>query len=381
MSFQRPLISLSGIREKLESILPQVASGAAERERERVLPVAQVAAVADTGVLSVRIPRQFGGPGATVAEAATLLIAISAADTNVAQAIRTHFTFVEALMMSGNEAEEARWFSRSLDGQILSATGAEIGGRHGEIKTRVEKRGEILIANGRKFYSTGCLFADWIASVALNEDDQTVVFIIPRDRRGMTMLDDFDAIGQRLTASGTTILEDVEVNADEILMVQMEGIGRTLSTTFAQLYLACLHAGIAQKALQEAIKFAQEKARPINYSGVARSVDDPYVREAVGTMSAAVFGTEAVVLRAAEAVDRAWQCSNDRELGNQASIAVAKAQLLAARAAMDVAQTAFDVGGGLCRCALAWSRPPLAKRPYRGKPQPAALEGGGDWQL
>ena len=79
-----------------------------------------------------------------------------------------------------------------------------------------ERDGEAFRASGSKFYSTGSLYADWVSAVALDEDDRPVSFVVPRDREGLELLDDFDAMGQRLTASGTTRLNDLLVQPGEI---------------------------------------------------------------------------------------------------------------------------------------------------------------------
>ncbi|MFP3541662.1 acyl-CoA dehydrogenase, partial [Pseudomonas sp. SIMBA_044] len=81
---------------------------------------------------------------------------------------------------------------------------------------------------------------------ALDEDDQPVSFILPRNRKGLELLDDFDAMGQRLTASGTTRLNNVKVLAEEIRTRTVEEGKRTIVTPFLQLFLAAVEAGIAR---------------------------------------------------------------------------------------------------------------------------------------
>jgi alkylation response protein AidB-like acyl-CoA dehydrogenase len=220
-----------------------------------------------------------------------------------------------------------------------------VGGANGSISARIVRDGENYRATGSKYYSTGSLYADWVSAVALDENDQPVSFVLPRDRKGLELLDDFDAMGQRLTASGTTHLRDVLVKADEIRTRTVEEGKRTIVTPFLQVFLAAVNAGIARNALNDAVTFANEHARPIKHSTASRSVDDPYVELSVGDICARAFTAEAVVLRAAESIDRAWALSLDTVAVDQAAVDVAQAQYVAAESALKAAELVFDVGG------------------------------------
>jgi alkylation response protein AidB-like acyl-CoA dehydrogenase len=299
-------------------------------------------------LFTVRIPKRFGGAGGSVKDVIALLIRIASADSNVAQALRPGFGFVEGLLASraeGAEEERERWFGRYLQGAVIGNAGWEVGGANGSISARIVRDGEHFRACGSKYYSTGSLYADWVSAVALDENDQPVSFILPRDRQGLELLDDFDAMGQRLTASGTTHLHDVQVLASEIRTRTVEEGKRTIVTPFLQVFLAAVQAGIARNALNDAVTFAKEHARPIKHSSATRSVDDPYVELSVGDVSARAFTAEAVVLHAADSIDRAWAADLDAVAVDQAAVDVAQAQYIAAESALKAAELVFDVGG------------------------------------
>ncbi|WP_422418785.1 acyl-CoA dehydrogenase family protein [Pseudomonas sp. GZD-222] len=339
---------LDDIKGNIDNLLPLIAAGAAQRERERQLPYEAVRQVAQAGLYTCRIPQAHGGSGGSVSDVIALLLRIASVDSNVAQALRPGFGFVEGLLASraeGAEAERERWFARYLQGAVLGNAGWEVGGANGAISARLVRDGEHYRASGSKYYSTGSLYADWISAVALDEDEQPVSFVLPRDRQGLELLDDFDAMGQRLTASGTTRLNDVRVYADEIRTRTVEEGKRTVVTPFLQLFLATVQAGIARNALDDAVHFAREHARPIKHSSASRSVDDPYVQLSVGEIAARAFTAEAVVLRAAASIDRAWAADLDPQQVDQAAIDVAQAQYIAAESALKAAELLFDVGG------------------------------------
>lgn len=345
---QPTVITVEELNARADRLLPQIAAGAAQRERERQLPFEAVAQIAAAGLFTTRIPTRYGGAGGSVKDVIALLIRIASADSNVAQALRPGFGFVEGLLASraeGAEAERERWFARYLDGAVVGNAGWEVGGANGSISARIVRDGDNYRASGSKYYSTGSLYADWVSAVALDENEQPVSFILPRDRQGLELLDDFDAMGQRLTASGTTHLRDVQVLPEEIRTRTVEEGKRTIVTPFLQLFLASVEAGIARNALNDAVAFANQHARPIKHSSASRSVDDPYVELSVGDVSARAFTAEAVVLRAAESIDRAWASDLDPQAVDQAAVDVAQAQYIAAESALKAAELVFDVGG------------------------------------
>ncbi|HYQ50425.1 MAG TPA: acyl-CoA dehydrogenase family protein, partial [Pseudomonas sp.] len=246
---QAPATSIAALKARIAALLPGIGEGAAQRERERQLPHEAVAQLAAAGVYTVRIPTQYGGPAGNVSDVIELLLQIAAVDSNLAQALRPGFAFVEGLLVSraeGAEQERERWFARYLDGAVIGNAGWELGGANGAIAARLVREGEHFRANGSKYYSTGALFADYVSAVALDEDEQPVSFILPRDREGLELVDDFDAMGQRLTASGTTHLRNVKVEASDIRPRTVEEGKRTIVTPFLQLFLGTVLAGIAR---------------------------------------------------------------------------------------------------------------------------------------
>ena len=341
-------LSVAQLLARAEQLLPAIAAGAAARERDRQLPYEAVAQIAQALLYTLRIPTRYGGPGGSVKDVIGLLVRIAAVDSNVAQALRPGFAFIEGLLVSraeGAEQERQLWFARYLQGAVLGNAGWEVGGANGAISARIVREGDHYRANGSKFYSTGSLYADWISAVALDEHDQPLSFILPRDREGLVLLDDFDAMGQRLTASGTTRLDNVQVYAHEVRTRTVEEGKRTLVTPFLQVFLASVQAGIARNALNYAVTFARHHARPIKHSSAEQSVDDPYVALSVGEISARAYTAEAVVLKAAEAIDRAWAAGLDPAAVDEAAIEVAQAQYIAAECALKAAERVFDVGG------------------------------------
>jgi alkylation response protein AidB-like acyl-CoA dehydrogenase len=344
-----PPVTVAGIRAAIAPVLERLAAGAAQRDADRDLPRAEIRELAELGLLRLRVRREDGGAGATLRELAETIVEIARADSNVAQALRTSFLIADRLAAPHDDEATARILERVLAGHLFAGTRNERGGAPGAVDTTIRRDGAQFVIEGAKYYSTGGLYADWFSGTATDEDGAVVSFTVPTDRSGVEVLDDFDAVGQRLTASGTTRLRGVRVTADEF--DRLEGGVRTPGATLAQLYLAAVEAGIAAAALDDAVAFARERARTIKHSSAQRAVDDPYVRHVVGEISARVAAGRAGVLIAAEELEAAQlHAASHPQAGNgrldAAAVATAQAQVIAAESALRSSELLFDVGGG-----------------------------------
>src|SRR5690606_28326212 len=300
--------------------------------------------LADAGILRYRVPVADGGAGATVRELAELIVDIAAADSNVAQALRPGFLVADGLATGAAHGEaRRRTLERVLAGDLFSGTANETGGKPGEVRTRLTRDEHGLRIDGAKYYSTGGLHAQWFSGNAVDDEGRIVSFTVPTARNGVVRLDDFDAVGQRLTASGSTLLQGVRVGPDEV--GEPDAPRRHPHLSLAHLILAAASAGIAAAARDDAVRLAREVARPIKHSTAARSVDDPYVRLATGRIATAAFTARAQVVAAAEALDRHW-AEPGAQRAVEAVVAVAEAYVGAGEQALAAAEALFDIGGG-----------------------------------
>ncbi|WP_084479265.1 acyl-CoA dehydrogenase family protein [Nocardia jejuensis] len=344
-------VTVAGIRAEIGPVLERLGASAGAREQARDYAFADVRALADAGIALIGIAEQDGGAGGSIRELAEVLIDIARADSSVAQALRGTFLTANSVASRPDLPHRQVTLARLLHRDLFAGTGNErTGGASGQINATARRAGANWIVNGEKYYSTGGLYASWFSTQARAEDGTVLRFTVPVGRVGVERLDDFDAVGQRLTASGTTRFTEVTVFADEVI-----GTGETDAApdnpwlgTFAQLYLAAVQAGIAARALDDAIEYVRTKARPIKHSSVDASVEDPYVRQTVGEIAARAQAARAVVLLAAESLQRVRGLtgSDARSAGAAASVEVATAGVIAIESALKAAELLFDVGGG-----------------------------------
>jgi len=208
-----------------------------------------------------------------------------------------------------------------------------------------EAHDDVWVLDGEKGYSTGALFADWIPVLAhLGQDGPMHVAWVDARADGVTVVDDWDGMGQRTTASGTVRLKHVLVHRSRITPYHLTFEGPQTYGAFAQLLHAAIDAGIARAALDEAAAFVTTKSRPYPDAGVERAADDPLVVHAFGEMELEVRAAEALLGEAGLAVEHADRHLTEETAG-EASLAVAAARASSARAAVEVGSRMFEVAG------------------------------------
>ncbi|UGT61149.1 acyl-CoA dehydrogenase family protein [Nocardia asteroides] len=342
-------LTVAGIRAAIAPILARLAATAKHREETRDYAFADVRALAEAGIALTGIPAHEGGAGGSLRDVAEVIIEIARADSNIAQALRSSFLTAEQVVARPDRPQRDRTLARLRARDLFAGTANErTGGASGRINATARPDGADWIVNGEKYYSTGGLYAAWFSTQARADDDTVVRFTVPLDRDGIERLDDFDAVGQRLTASGTTRFTEVRVRADEVTELGTPEPANPWTGAFAQLYLAAVQAGVAARALDDAVWYVREKARPIKHSTATASVDDPYVRQTVGEIAARAQAARAVVLLAAETLAGVHGLTGDalRAAGAAASVHVAQAGVIAIESALAAAELLFDVGGG-----------------------------------
>ncbi|MFD4622203.1 SfnB family sulfur acquisition oxidoreductase [Streptomyces sp. NPDC058475] len=321
-------------------------AGASERDAERRLPREELERLTASGLLAVTVPAEYGGADVRQETLAEIFRLLAAADASLAQIPQNHFVYVNVIRRQGSPGQQEFFFKEVLAGRRFGNAQSEAGTRHvQDVRTRLEPRpdGSYLLT-GVKHYSTGALFADWIPVLARADDDNLNVAYVPRDADGVTVVDDWDGMGQRTTASGTVRLDAVRVPADRVVPHHLTFQGPQLHGAVAQLLHAAIDAGIAAGALAEAVEFVRTKSRPWFESGVDTAAEDPLLIQRFGELALQVRASEALLGVAARAVDAARDELTD-DSAAEASIAVAAAKAHTAATAVEVAGALFEVSG------------------------------------
>ncbi|MTH78508.1 SfnB family sulfur acquisition oxidoreductase [Paracoccus aestuariivivens] len=330
--------------ETAHSLAAEFAAYASVRDRDRILPWQQLERFSASGLWGISVPREHGGAGVSVVTLARVIAIIGAADGSLAQIPQNHFYALEVLRSGGSPDQQARFNALALAGHRFGNALAEIGARDFNRRTRLSRDGDRLFVTGQKFYCTGAIFAHWIPTLVVDEDERQQIVFIPRAADGVSVTDDWDGFGQRVTGSGSVAFDRVEVQPDWVVPFQSSFENPTPIGPLAQILHAAIDLGIGKGAFQDTLPFIHERARPWLDSGVDRAADDPLLVAGVGDVALRLRAAEALLHRAGRAVDEAIADTTDFTVA-QASLAVAAARALTTTAGLLAASKLFELTG------------------------------------
>ncbi|WP_312933867.1 SfnB family sulfur acquisition oxidoreductase [Pseudomonas sp.] len=347
-----PLLPAKVLRDDAEAVqaaheLAAVARvQAASRDRQRALPWAEIEHFTASGLGSISVPKQYGGPDVSFAAIAEVFRVISAADPALGQIPQNQFGILQLLRLTATPAQQALVFRSVLDGARIGNAGPERGTKDTlTLKARITRQGESYRLSGEKFYSTGALFAHWVAVKALDEQGHTRLAFVRRGSPGLRIVDDWSGFGQRTTASGTVLLDEVPVDAERVIDTGRQREVPNIQGAASQLIQAAIDAGIAEAAIDEAITFVREKSRPWIDANVQRASDDPYVIADVGRLKLELHAAQALLRKAARVLDEVNRAPIDATAAARASIAVAEAKVLTTEIALQASEKLFELAG------------------------------------
>ena len=320
---------------RFRPLFARIAEGAVERERHRALAHEPVRWLKEAGFGALRIPRRDGGLGATLPQLFRLLTELAEADSNLPQALRAHFAFVEDRLNQPDSEERRRWFRRFIDGELVGSGWSEIGNlKLGEVLTTVTPAEESWRLEGEKFYSTGTLYADWIDVYARRTDNgRDVIALVNTHQAAVQRDDDWDGFGQRLTGSGTTRFQQARVEQPHVYDFSERF---RYQTAFYQHVLLSTLAGIGRAVNRDAAHGVAARKRIYSHGNARQVRQDVQVLQVVGQISSWAWAVEATVRRASQSLQLAFDVQQQggdeaqiREANIQAELEAAKAQVIA----------------------------------------------------
>jgi alkylation response protein AidB-like acyl-CoA dehydrogenase len=339
-------------------VAAELAIGSAERERNGIPLIPQLRQVADAGLLGISVPVEHGGPGLPASTTIDVLRRLSRGDAAVGQLLLSHFVIAQAITGLGQLEPAPRIYGDILaGGQIGNATAERGTGSALERRTTATPRDDgTWVLNGTKYYATGALGATWIAVAAAvgGRDNETATVFIRPDQAGVTLnLDKWSAFGQRGTASGEVLLDDVVV--DGTLVIEegsppdpLTGPPSVLGA-FDQALHAAIDIGIARAALEDGAAFVATKSRPWKEAldaGIERAAEEPHVVRRFGEFTARLYALEALLAAGTALIDEGYaQGEPSRELAAEATLKVAAAKALAQEFAVEIASGIFELAG------------------------------------
>lgn len=321
---------------------------AAKRDQERLLPWQEIERYTASGLGTITVPKAYGGLEASNETVAKVFTIICAADPSLGQIPQNHFVIIQNLKEYGSEAQKKRWFNDVLNGYRLGNAGPERKAKAKNITdftARLIATPDGLRANGSRFYSTGAIFAHWVPFRALNDNNQSVQVWVRRDAPGVEIIDDWNSFGQKTTASGTVLLNNVLVQEEDVIPLWKFADKPDLSGPISQLIQASIDAGIARGALEDAFDFVRQRSRPWVDASVDSASADPYIIQEAGKLQIEMDAAYEVLLSGARLIDELAQKLVTEQSSALASVAIAEAKILTTEAALNISEQLFALAG------------------------------------
>lgn len=340
------------------------------RDRRNEFPAEEMATLKASGLLALPVPTAYGGLGAACPDIIRAVMTLATGNPSVAQMFAVHCILGAVFVGDfASEAQKQRLFGDIVNKNVfLGNASAERQAKHlyaFETTFTPTPANDGVRINGRKFFSTGARAGEVLLIIGMLNQNIAAAFV-PHDAEGLIIHRDWDSMGQRGTASGTTDLHDVfvpwEMVISRFVEVGYDKGGVDPNSFFGPIFQTCLAAifvGAAKGALQQAIHYVKTKTRPLPWpgSGVTTAVEDHYILQEVGKMSAHLLAAESLVDKAAETVNRTVGLRgkvDGEELMRrraEASVTVSHAKVVATEVALRVCQDIFQVCGA--RAAMA----------------------------
>lgn len=337
-----------------------LATDAAARDAAGATPYAEVALLKESGLVTLLGPVEHGGGGQEWPTAYRVIREVAAGDGSIGQLLGYHLLWFWAARLVGTPEQIAQVEAEATRQQWFF--GGAVNPRDTDVVIRDE--GDEIVYTGRKSFSTGSVVSDVTVLEGVVEGTDTHVFaIVPSDQPAITFHDDWDNIGQRLTESGSVTLDGVRVPWEAAAgfrdKVFTPRVYNTMNVPVIQLVFVAFYLGIARGALEEAADYTRGTTRAWLHSGLDRAVDEPYVIDTYGDLTAKLWAVEALAdAVAAEAlpIHRDPDALTERARGEH-EVRVAAVKARATDVALEITSRVFEVlGARATTSALAFDR-------------------------
>ena len=313
------------------------------------IPLETIAHMAELGVFALTLPEEYGGMGLGKESMCVVSEELSRGYIGVGSIGTRAEIAAELILNSGTEAQKRAWLPRIATGEVLPTavfTEPNTGSDLASLKTRATRAGDVYKVQGSKTWITHPVRADLMTLlVRTNPKEpgyQGLSMLLAEKPRGSDQ-DPFPAAGM----SGTEIevlgyrgMKEYEIAFDgfevaaENLLGGVEGLGfKQLMQTFeaARIQTAARAIGVAQAAMDEAIKYAESR---VQFG--EKLIAFPRVADKIAMMAVEIMIARQITYHAAREKDKGRRC--DLEAG--------MAKLLAARVAWAAADNGVQIHGG-----------------------------------
>ncbi len=324
-----------------------LATDALERDRANAQPSRELDLLRDAGLVTLLDPAEFGGGGAHWETAFRVVRVLARADASVAQVLAYHYINEGNIGFAVDPARQPELYRRTVEGRWM--WGDSVNPVDPDLVLSPDGEGYRL--NGVKRFSTGASVGDVVLASARVDGGaragQQVFVLLDHDRAGIEYLGDWDALGQRLSASGSVAFREVAVAEADVLGVLGDEPFSSLITPGIQLAFGNLYLGIAQGALERARELTRARTNSWFLSPASLYRDDPFVQRTFGELVARTDAVEALADRVGRRFDEVVAVGDGvtAQLRGELAQAVARLKVVSTEVGLDVASRVFEVTG------------------------------------
>ena len=313
---------------------------AAEIDETERFPMENVKKMAELGMMGIPFPKELGGAGGDVLSYIITVEELSKVCGTHGVIVSAHTSLCASLIYeNGTPAQKEKYLVPLAKGEKIGAFGLTEPGAGTDAagqQTTAVLEGDNYILNGSKIFITNGGVADTFIVFAMTDKKQGTrgisAFIVEKDFPGFSIGKKEDKLGIRASSTTELIFENCVVPKENLIGKEGKGFGIAMKTLDGgRIGIAAQALGIAEGALEEAIKYMKERkqfGRPISaFQGLQWMVAE---------MSTKIEAARFLVYKAA------WLKENKQPY----SIDAARAKLYAAEVAMDVTTKAVQLFGG-----------------------------------
>ena len=313
---------------------------AAEIDVTERFPMENVKKMGELGMMGIPFPTEFGGAGGDVLSYILAVEELSKVCATTGVILSAHTSLCASLINENGTPEQKEKYLRDLcTGNKIGAFGLTEPGAGTDAagqQTTAVLDGDNYILNGSKIFITNGGGADTFIVFAMTDKSKGTkgisAFIVEKGFPGFSIGKKEDKLGIRASSTTELIFENCVVPKENLIGREGKGFGIAMKTLDGgRIGIAAQALGIAEGALEEAIKYMKERkqfGRPISaFQGLQWMVAE---------MSTKIEAARFLVYKAA------WLKENKQPY----SVDAARAKLYAAEVAMDVTTKAVQLFGG-----------------------------------
>jgi alkylation response protein AidB-like acyl-CoA dehydrogenase len=326
------------IREFAEGeILPHVM----EWDEVSHFPIEIMPKLAEMGLLGIIFPEEYGGAGLGYIEYVIAIEELSRVDGSVGIIVAAHNSLCSNhIFKFGSEAQKQKFLWPLAQGKKIGAwslTEPEAGSDAGGTRTTAKRDGNHWIINGAKTFTTNGHYADVCVAMAVTDKSKAShgisAFIIEKGAPGFKPGKKENKLGLRASDTSEVIFSDCRVPQENLLGDEGEGFTGSLKILDGgRISIAALALGMAQGALDAAIKYAKQRkqfGQPIS--------EFQAIQFKLADMATEVEAARLLVYQAAWLADK-----NNVRFSRESSMA----KLFASEVAVRVANECVQIHGG-----------------------------------